>query len=84
MYRAKIYVTLKEGVLDPQGNAVNKALHALNYKDVQEVRIGKYMELLVEGEDRNKVEKQIDEMCSRLLANPVIEQYTFELMEVDL
>jgi len=84
MYRAKIYVTLKEGVLDPQGSAVNKALHALNYKEVQEVRIGKYMELLVEGKDRNKVEKQIDEMCSRLLANPVIEQYTFELVEVDL
>lgn len=83
MFLAKIYVTLKEGVLDPQGNAVSKALHAMNYKEVQNVRIGKYMELFIEGENAEEVEKRVDEMCSRLLANPVIEQYSYELLEVE-
>ncbi|HBT20752.1 MAG TPA: phosphoribosylformylglycinamidine synthase subunit PurS [Peptococcaceae bacterium] len=83
MFLAKIYVTLKEEVLDPQGNAVGKALHAMNYKEVQSVRIGKYMELYIEGEDAETVGKRVDEMCSRLLANPVIEQYSYELVEVE-
>ncbi|WP_209124784.1 phosphoribosylformylglycinamidine synthase subunit PurS [Alkalihalobacillus sp. BA299] len=80
MYKVKVFVTLKESVLDPQGTAVKGSLHALTYNEVEDVRIGKYMELLI-----NKSEKDIDarvkEMCEKLLANTVIEDYSFEVEE---
>lgn len=82
MYLAKIFVTLRDGVLDPQGSAVEKALHAMDYKEVQQVRIGKYMELVLDQADKGTAEKRVGEMCGRLLANSVIEEYTFELVEV--
>jgi len=83
VYRAKIRVTLKKGVLDPQGNAVERSLHALDYGNVSEVRIGKYMELSLDTADREAAEQQVHEMCQRLLANPVIEDYNFDLAEVE-
>ncbi|NLO89830.1 MAG: phosphoribosylformylglycinamidine synthase subunit PurS [Clostridia bacterium] len=82
MFLAKIYVTLKEGVLDPQGNAVGKALHSMNYKEVQKVKVGKYVELYIEGENAEEVGKRVDEICGKLLVNPVVEQYSYELVEV--
>ncbi|KKM10403.1 phosphoribosylformylglycinamidine synthase [Clostridiales bacterium PH28_bin88] len=82
MFLAKIHVTLKPGVLDPQGSAVEKALHALEYNNVRDVRIGKYMEVRLEGADRVRVEEEVHEMCRRLLSNPVIENYEFQLVEV--
>ncbi|WP_335869407.1 phosphoribosylformylglycinamidine synthase subunit PurS [Bacillus sp. 2205SS5-2] len=79
MVNVKIYVTLKQSVLDPQGEAVKNALHSMNYAEVEDVRIGKYMELVLA--DTDDVEQKIMEMCERLLSNPVIEDYSFEIEE---
>jgi len=79
MFRAKITVTLKKSVMDPQGSAVQHALESLGYPDTENVRMGKFIELDVRQSDRDKAEKEVDEMCSRLLSNPVIENYRFEL-----
>lgn len=81
MYKVKVFVTLRESVLDPQGTAVKHSLHTLSYKDVADVRIGKYMELTIEKSDRN-VEDVVKEICDRVLANPVIEDYRYEIEEV--
>ncbi len=78
---AKIHVTLKGSVLDPQGAAVTNALHALQYHAVQDVRIGKYMEVALEAENRERADELVRGMCDQLLTNPVIEKYTFELVE---
>ncbi|WP_445490054.1 phosphoribosylformylglycinamidine synthase subunit PurS [Niallia sp. 03133] len=81
MYKVKVYITLRESVLDPQGNAVKSSLHSLNYNEVSDVRIGKYLELTIEKSDRN-LDEVVKEMCERLLANTVIEDYTYEVEEV--
>lgn len=81
MRKVKVYVTLKENVLDPQGSAVEHALHSLNYKSVAHVRIGKYMELLVD-DTQGDFEKTVQEVCEKVLSNPVIEDYTYEIGEV--
>jgi phosphoribosylformylglycinamidine synthase subunit PurS len=80
MYKVKVFVTLRESVLDPQGKAVTNSLHSLNYKDVADVRIGKYMELTIEKSDRD-INEVINEICTNLLANPVIEDYRYEVEE---
>lgn len=80
MYKVKVFVTLKESVLDPQGSAVKNSLHSLSYDEVEDVRIGKYMELTVKG--TANVDERIKEMCEKLLANTVIEDYTYEVEEV--
>ena len=77
--KAKIYVTPKKAVLDTQGKAVANALHSLGYATVKEVRIGKYMEVELDCTDKTALQKQLDEMCLRILSNPVIEDYRFEL-----
>ena len=77
--RIKIFVRLKEGVLDPQGKAVERSLHALGYEEVGDVRVGKYIELEVAALSRPAAEKRAREMCDKLLANPVIEDYRFEI-----
>ncbi|MDQ6598431.1 phosphoribosylformylglycinamidine synthase subunit PurS [Bacillus salipaludis] len=79
MFKAIVYVTLRESVLDPQGNAVHESLHSLGYDEVGEVRIGKYMELEVNSEDHKMAEERVRDMCEKLLANTVIEDYRFEL-----
>jgi len=82
MAKVKIYVTHKKGILDPQGKTVETALKSLNYKNVANVHIGKYIELEIEGQkDKAKIEKQVAEMCEKLLSNPIIEQYRFEVSE---
>jgi phosphoribosylformylglycinamidine synthase len=81
MYKVKVYVTLKESVLDPQGAAVKNSLNSLNYKEIADIRIGKYMELIVDKSDRN-IDEVINEVCDKLLANPVIENYRYEVEEV--
>ncbi|MBM7553403.1 phosphoribosylformylglycinamidine synthase subunit PurS [Thalassobacillus pellis] len=80
MHKVKIYITLKEGVLDPQGKAVQHSLNTLDFGNVNEVRVGKYMEVMME--DSEKIEKQVEEMCDKLLANPVIEDYSYQIEEV--
>jgi phosphoribosylformylglycinamidine synthase PurS subunit len=81
MFKVKVYVTLKESVLDPQGSAVKQSLHKMNYSEVNDVRIGKYMELTFDKRTEN-IEDKVKEMCDRLLANPVIEDYQYEIEEV--
>lgn len=79
MARARVYVTLKEGILDPQGKTVLRALKSLGYDEVENLRIGKYMELALDGEDGEKLEARLLEMCEKLLANPIIENYRVEV-----
>ncbi|MEK5440439.1 MULTISPECIES: phosphoribosylformylglycinamidine synthase subunit PurS [Fredinandcohnia] len=81
MYKVKVYVTLRESVLDPQGSAVKGSLHQLNYKEVSDVRIGKYMELMID-ETVADLDKTVKEICEKLLANTVIEDYRYEVEEV--
>ena len=81
MYKVKVYVTLRESVLDPQGSAVKSALHSMDYKEVQDVRIGKYMELTIEKSERD-LDTAVREMCEKLLANTVIEDFSYEVQEV--
>ncbi|QKI80944.1 phosphoribosylformylglycinamidine synthase subunit PurS [Kroppenstedtia eburnea] len=81
MYKAIITVRLKPSVLDPQGTAVKGSLHSLGYSDVEEVRIGKTMELWLNTADRVEAGKRVDAMCRQLLANPVIEDYEYRLEE---
>ena len=77
--KAKIYVTLKPGVLDPQGKAVEHSLHDLGFDEVADVRQGKYLEVELSTTDKAKAEADLDEMCKKLLANTVIENYRIEL-----
>lgn len=79
--RVKIFVCLKDGVLDPQGKAVERSLHTLGYREVQDVRMGKYLEIELDVPSRQTAEVRIREMCGKLLANPVIEDYRFEIQE---
>jgi phosphoribosylformylglycinamidine synthase len=77
--KAKVYITLKPGVLDPQGKAVQHALASLGFGEVQDARIGKYIELKLNGVERSKAETDVKQMCEKLLANTVIESYRYEL-----
>jgi len=81
MWKAVVYVTLRESVLDPQGHAVKGALHTLGFDEVKGVRIGKYMEITLGTSDRAVAEERVRDMCEKLLANTVIEDYRFELQE---
>ena len=76
--RARIYITPKADILDPAGKAVERSLHALGFADVESVRLGKYVELQIGGEPAT-AQQRLDEMCRRLLANGVIEDYRFEI-----
>ena len=80
-YLARVYVTLKPTVNDPQGLTIKGGLHSLGFAEVQDVRAGKYTEIRLEANDRAHAKKQIAEMCRLLLANPVIEEFRFELEE---
>jgi len=82
MYLAKVYVTLKPTVNDPQGLTIRGALHELGFQNVSSVRAGKYMQLVVEEDNRAEAEGQLEEMCRKLLSNPVIENFRFELEEI--
>jgi len=82
MYLAKIYISLKSTVNDPQGLTIKGALHNLGFTEVTSVRAGKYMEVKLEENDSGVAQQQVDEMCKKLLANPVIEDYAFELEEI--
>ncbi len=78
-WRARIYVTPKQGILDPQGKAVQQSLHALGYPEVADVRIGKFIELRLADVSRDSADTRVREMCEHLLANRVIEDFTFTL-----
>ena len=77
--KAKVYVTLKKSVLDPQGKAVEHALSSMGFGDVKDVRVGKFIELDLGATDKVQAEKKIKTMCEKLLANTVIEDFKYEL-----
>ncbi len=77
--KARVHITLKSGVLDPQGKAIAQALGALGFEGVGEVRQGKYLELELVESDPERARAQVDAMCARLLANTVIEDYAIEI-----
>ncbi|MCL5959136.1 MAG: phosphoribosylformylglycinamidine synthase subunit PurS [Chloroflexi bacterium] len=82
MWLAKVYVTLKPVVNDPQGLAILGGLHSLGFGAVSSVRAGKFLQIRLEASDQRDAERVVQEMCAKLLANPVIEDYRFELEKV--
>ncbi|PCI41779.1 MAG: phosphoribosylformylglycinamidine synthase [Rhodospirillaceae bacterium] len=77
--KAKVHVTLKNGVLDPQGKAIEHTLHSLGFEGLNQARQGKFIELDLAETDPKKAHAQVDEMCKKLLANTVIENYTIDI-----
>lgn len=77
----KIYVTLREGILDPQGKAVLHSLHTLGYNSVEDVRIGRYIEINMDNTPADEIDIKIKQMCSKLLANPIIEDFRYEVVK---
>jgi phosphoribosylformylglycinamidine synthase PurS subunit len=83
VFKVSVYVTPKQGVVDPQGAVVERALPALGHTGAGNIRVGRYITLEVEGSDAEKVKADVDDMCRRLLANPIIEDYRFEVFPVE-
>ena len=79
LMKAKIIVMPKKTVLDPQGKTVKHALESMHFTGIKDVRIGKFLEIELEGGNKAALQKQIDEACHKLLSNPVIEDYEFEI-----
>jgi phosphoribosylformylglycinamidine synthase PurS subunit len=77
--KAKIIITPKKAVLDPQGKTVQTALAHMGYNEVGAVHVGKYLEIELTGSDKETARKQIDDACHKILSNPVIEDYKFEI-----
>lgn len=80
-FLATVSITLKTAINDPQGLVVLDGLHGLGFNSVTKVRVGKYIEVWVEGPDRGSVEKEIEGMCQQLLSNPLIEDYRYYLVD---
>mgnify|MGYP001185217668 FL=1 len=76
---ARIHITLKKDVLDPQGKVIANSLSNLGFEGIQSVRQGKYIEIMLDGEDKNSATTKLNEMCEKLLANLVIEDYSVEI-----
>ena len=81
MLKAEIFITLKKTVADPQGLTVKHALEALGYNKIEDVRIGKLIVIKLNLKDKNTAEKEVEQMCKKLLANPIIEDYCFKIQE---
>ena len=79
--KAKVHITLKSGVLDPQGKAIQHALAALGFGGIDNVRQGKYIEIDIAETDKARARSAVEDMCAKLLANTVIENYVIELTE---
>lgn len=77
--RVEVFIRLKPGMLDPQGETIGHALDSLGYGGVDDVRVGKWITFSIEASERSTLESRVDEMCRRLLANPVIETYRYEI-----
>ncbi len=83
MFEASVYVTLKKGILDPEGKAVKNSLSSMGYDQVEEVKTGRFFLLKLKAQDRATAEEEVRQICEKLLVNVVLEDYTFELREVD-
>jgi phosphoribosylformylglycinamidine synthase len=79
--RVRVFITPKKGVLDPQGKAIEHSLHALGFNEAHDVHLGKYVELTLDSPERARAQQRVDDMCRKLLANGVIEDYRFEIEE---
>ncbi len=82
MYKAKLTVTLRPSILDPQGKAAHQALQNLGLKEISQVRIGKHIELIVQSDDRERARQTAQQAADKLLANPVMEDYVIEVEEM--
>ncbi len=83
MYSAKIKVTLRKSILDPQGKAVEHSIQSLGYSNIVDTRIGKYIELNINSSSDEEARLITDDVCKKLLANPVMEDYSFEVVSVN-
>ncbi|MCY7276003.1 MAG: phosphoribosylformylglycinamidine synthase subunit PurS [Phormidesmis sp. CAN_BIN44] len=81
-YQAQIYVTLRPSVLDPAGTAVKSGLSHMGHHNIEQIRIGKYVELTIAADTEDAARQQLDQICDQLLANPVIENYRFDLQKL--
>jgi len=81
MYEAKVKIGLKKGVSDPEGANTLKALHLLGFDTVKEARTNRTVDLLIDGKNKDEVKKKVEEMCQRLLTNPVIHTYEIKIIE---
>jgi len=83
LYSAKIKVTLRKSILDPQGKAVEHSMQSLGYNNILDTRIGKFVELKIDAKSEEEARKVTDEVCSKLLANMVMEDYEFEIVNIN-
>lgn len=81
MLEVEIYITLKKTVSDPQGLTIKHALESLSHQNLEEVRVGKLIIIKLNSKDKKEVGQRVDEMCQKLLANPIIEDYSFQIKE---
>jgi phosphoribosylformylglycinamidine synthase PurS subunit len=81
LFKAEIKITLRKSILDPQGKTVEHSILSLGYNNIKNTRIGKYIELTIDAADKQEAKKITDEICKKILANPVMEDYSFELKE---
>jgi phosphoribosylformylglycinamidine synthase len=81
--KARIVVRLRPGILDPQGTTIRRALEGLGFPEVRDMRVGKVLDLTLDETDAGRARQRLDEMCRKLLANPVIEDYTCVVVEGD-
>ena len=82
VFLAKVYIKLKPSVNDPQGLTIRGGLHQLGFDGVADVRAGKYMEIRLDGDDADTARRHVEAMCDQLLANPIIEEYSFEILDL--
>jgi len=83
LYKSRIKITLRKSILDPQGKAVEHSIESLGYKNIKDTRIGKYIELTIDSASEAEASKTTDEVCKKLLSNPVIEDYEFEVLNLN-
>ena len=82
MFKAKVIIKRRPSILDPQGKAVEKGAELLGLTNIQDTRIGKYIEFSVDTQNKNDAEKEVNDYCKKLLANPIMEDFEFSLEEV--
>ena len=83
MYKATVTIKLKKGVLNPEGRTIQRALNFLGFNDVKEVQTYKMIDIIMEGESEEKVKEEVEEMCKKLLANPVIHDYEIKIEKIE-
>jgi len=83
LYLSRIKVTLRKTILDPQGKTVEHSIQSLGYRNIKDTRIGKYIELKIDADTENDAKKITDEICKKLLANPVMEDYEFKVIKLN-